>query len=307
MTHLIINSYGPSIFGKFIHLPSQALCYMKDNGVSYDSIYIQDTGGLHSSNEGLDWIATDAKYLKRKMERIRSKNTKFNGLDVVLNQKKPISNFIICPSSFSYEPTREVLLDDYELFKNYIKLNPKLISLVKRYNDRLGLSTSNSLGVQIRTTDINHWHREAGIVSFDDTVRAVKEELDKGEYDVLFVASDNIRDSITFRYLFEGIIDVKTVLEISQFFIADKSPDNLHYYNFTKENYTYKNANFWLFTYLEFCLLSLCNKKILRHNSCNWRVLACLSNLLSFDIPHPDNNEFIEIKYNTNTVLTKQK
>ena len=298
MTHLIINSWGPAMTGKIFHMAQKVLCYIEDNGLEYESIYLKDTGGLWGPDEGLDWIAIDPKNCSRKKERVRPQNISFNGLDYILDQKYPSSDYIVCPSDFNYKNSLDIIGKDINtLFPKYFKLNKDLLLLVRSFDDKFCLSSSRSLGVHIRTTDINHWHPEAGEVSIERIIEETEAELKRRDYDVLFVSSDNVRESILFQSLFEDRIKVRNILNLTQDFIARSSPDPLHYYNFVKKNYIYSSAKYWQYTFLDFCLLSLCDKKIVRNNSSSGSgcSLTRLSSLLSPSSPPPQEDSFIKV------------
>ena len=261
---LVINTYGPSIVTKLITQAAPVFSFLLDNNISYDQIYLKDTGGLGGADEGYDWVSENSALKTRK--KVRLKQTDFNGLDLILDQPQISHQVEIIPTSFNFTINPNI----YDQFNDFISLHPDLLALSSYYNSIFGLSNQQILGVHLRTTDINHWHCEDGTIKYDDIIKATYCELDRQYYDGIYLASDNIRDSIKFCAEFSSKYKVYSILDLTQDYIAPRSPDLVYYYDYVKKNLTYSNKDYWINTYLDFILLSLCKSQLIRqHSSCD--------------------------------------
>jgi hypothetical protein len=243
MKHEIRFNFGGGLFS-YMGILLENLNKWDDKGIinPSDSIYVDHRGG-------------DGRSYYRDLE--------YNFFDYILEQEKGNGEKTLNSTEIHPVYLNEFLnkKEKYKyITKNYLKLHPEIKKQINTYvNGNFG---GNVLGVHVRVTDMNHSHPYLGIVNNTHYLDKISQVLNNGNFDKVFVASDN---NETIEQLIKEYGDL--IMYYPTEFRSETSS------NFTLKTVIpkwSKNPQFFIDSFIDCMILSNCDESIGRISTFNW-------------------------------------
>jgi hypothetical protein len=132
-----------------------------------------------------------------------------------------------------------------------INIKKNIIEIVDKFSAQF---TPNTLGVHVRTADMNIIHPEYGVFTTNDYINRIKDIKDTETIDTIFVASDNNGSIDMIRNVFGNVLSYDCVLREATENFKD---DSMHSMNM-------HNPILWEEAFIEMLLLSRCSQLLCR-------------------------------------------
>lgn len=188
----------------------------------------------------IDWGRVDSK---------RQNKTDVNPFNWVLDQNESIKVDKIIPAGVSSMHSQFLTNKNFDIkFSGYKNVIQKL-NIKKEIHDRIPNNINErTLGVHVRLTDMNKIHKQYGVLTTDSFKRKIDSVINSGDYDNIFVASDNM----------ESIEELSKHYKIIYNDVTNRSltEDGSEYNKFLQDNSGEKSL--WCDSFLDFLTLSKC-------------------------------------------------
>lgn len=187
---------------------------------------------------------------------ITDDRTDSNMFNNIFKQKDNLDyNIINCQILPSYCSTKKIEessnLEKYKYLVNKLIFQDEIINRVETYEKKLNIC-KNTIGVHIRLTDMNIYHKDNyGVSTISNYIEAIKNYNDFN----FFIASDNNESLSELKNIFGDKINY-----IDNLIRCDHSSDDSLFLQLNK----FRDKELWIQIFVEMLLLSKCSKLICR-------------------------------------------
>tara|TARA_R110000796_G_scaffold61077_2_gene141418 strand:- start:59241 stop:60053 length:813 start_codon:yes stop_codon:yes gene_type:complete len=225
-------------------------------GILFENLLEWDKTGVLNET---DTIYADSRNL---INRTTFSQTNFNFFDLILDQNKFVTGKLVTSRIHPvYLDEFNEKKEDYKrISKKYLRLNKDVESYVNNFiNNNFNGKT---LGVHVRMTDMNHHHPYLGQVKNNHYLDTISRVLSTGNYDKLFLASDNYESIDLIKEEYGDIV----VHNETEFRAVESNVDSFHYH----KNVWLNSPKYYSDSFIDAVLLSNCDATIGRASLFNW-------------------------------------